>query len=476
MPGHASSSTTSGRRRTARNEPDTAKWPDLARLDRTTATRAASACCSGGRRGTRRGCRPSSASATPDGAPGRARPEQPRDARRSSRAMIARLLAPDGLDADGLKIDFTARTPSGRGAHAPRAGVGHRAPPQLARNCVRRGEGGEARRARDHAHAPSGLRRRHRHDPAERHDRPATPVARADARAAPRSCARRARSCSIDTDDWRVAEPARSGASTSRLKPSSAFPRSTTPTRLDASGEELRAPPTTPLLRATWAGGGARDDRVRPTDARRRGARGGDVAVDGVARAQRPRATSRRRCRERLLASADQLGYIPNASARTLKQQRSRVVGVVVSDLGNQFYARARRRHRAGAARGRLPDAPARRQQRGRRGDRGGADVPRHARAGRDHDAGSAARPRGLLASLGVAVVEVDRRLARVPCDAVVIDNERAAREATAHLLELGHRRVGLLVAETDVDERRRPPPGLPRRARGGGRGRRASR
>ncbi|HWE10369.1 MAG TPA: hypothetical protein VG325_13530 [Solirubrobacteraceae bacterium] len=28
-------------------------------------------------------------------------------------AMLARLLAPDGLDADGLKIDFTARTPSG---------------------------------------------------------------------------------------------------------------------------------------------------------------------------------------------------------------------------------------------------------------------------------------------------------------------------------------------------------------------------
>jgi LacI family transcriptional regulator len=50
----------------------------------------------------------------------------------------------------------------------------------------------------------------------------------------------------------------------------------------------------------------------------------------------------------------------------------------------------------------------------------------------------------------GVAVVEVDRRVADVPCDAVVIDNERGGFDATSHLLDLGHRRIALLVADTD--------------------------
>ena len=36
------------------------------------------------------------------------------------------------------------------------------------------------------------------------------------------------------------------------------------------------------------------------------------------------------------------------------------------------------------------------------------------------------------------------------PCDAVVIDNEEGGRLATALLLELGHRRIALLVADTD--------------------------
>jgi hypothetical protein len=46
-------------------------------------------------------------------------------AREELRRVVHRMLAPDGLDGDGLKIDFTARTPSGRALspHGPGWGI-----------------------------------------------------------------------------------------------------------------------------------------------------------------------------------------------------------------------------------------------------------------------------------------------------------------------------------------------------------------
>jgi LacI family transcriptional regulator len=152
--------------------------------------------------------------------------------------------------------------------------------------------------------------------------------------------------------------------------------------------------------------------------------------------------------RDRLLAAADRLGYVPNASARTLKHAKSRVVGVAVSDLGNQFYALL-----AAGIEQTLRESD---YQMMLLGDNSQSDEEvagvRTFLAMRTP--GVIMTPVGreasaILAAHGTAVVEVDRRLASVPCDGVVIDNVRGARDATAHLLGLGHRRVALLVAKT---------------------------
>jgi hypothetical protein len=61
---------------------------------------------------------------TPEGRPAAVDPTNPR-ARDALRESVAFMLGREGLDADGLKVDFTARTPSGRAlsTHAPNWGI-----------------------------------------------------------------------------------------------------------------------------------------------------------------------------------------------------------------------------------------------------------------------------------------------------------------------------------------------------------------
>jgi LacI family transcriptional regulator len=152
--------------------------------------------------------------------------------------------------------------------------------------------------------------------------------------------------------------------------------------------------------------------------------------------------------RDRLLAAASRLGYVPDASARTLKQHTSRVIGVVVSDLSNQFYANV--------ATGTEQTLRAAGYQMVIVADDNKSDEEMAAahtflalRA-----PGVVMTPLGssaqdFLVSHGVAVVEVDRQLCPSRCDSVVLDNVRGAREATSHLIGLGHRRIAVLVVDT---------------------------
>lgn len=60
----------------------------------------------------------------PDGRPVAVDPSNPRT-RDELRRIVTSMLGPDGIDADGLKVDFTARTPSGRAlsSHGPAWGI-----------------------------------------------------------------------------------------------------------------------------------------------------------------------------------------------------------------------------------------------------------------------------------------------------------------------------------------------------------------
>jgi LacI family transcriptional regulator len=153
--------------------------------------------------------------------------------------------------------------------------------------------------------------------------------------------------------------------------------------------------------------------------------------------------------RQRVLAAADELGYVPHAMARSLRKQVSRSIGVLVSDLRNPFYADLAAgiasRARAHGYTMMLVD------------DQGSVEEELIAA-----EAFVSTRAAGVIVtplSQGVSsyllrqrvpVVEVDRQFSPGECDAVVIDNTSIAQRMTHHLIALGHRKIALLIDETD--------------------------
>ncbi|MFL6026608.1 MAG: LacI family DNA-binding transcriptional regulator [Friedmanniella sp.] len=153
--------------------------------------------------------------------------------------------------------------------------------------------------------------------------------------------------------------------------------------------------------------------------------------------------------RDRVRVAADQLGYVPHAMARSLRQQVSRSLGLAVSDLRNPFYADLA----AGIA-----------AQAGARGytvmlvdDQSSAEDELSAArvVVSSRIAGVILTPvsgavTSYLTSQQVPVVEVGRQLTVGSCDAVLTDEHGLARRLTEHLVTLGHRRIALLLDPSD--------------------------
>lgn len=174
----------------------------------------------------------------------------------------------------------------------------------------------------------------------------------------------------------------------------------------------------------------------------------------GVSRSTASRALSGRGyvaepVREKVLGVARDLGYVPDAMARTLKQQKSRSIGILVTDLRNQFYADlaagASKQAKVGGYTTMLVDDGFSDED-----DETVAEAFVALRVGGVVVTPTSAAVPDYLARHRIPVVEVDRQFASEVNDGVVVDNRAGARSATAHLLGLGHRRIALFIDETD--------------------------
>ncbi len=171
----------------------------------------------------------------------------------------------------------------------------------------------------------------------------------------------------------------------------------------------------------------------------------------------------------RVLAAATQLGYRPNAVARSLRTRRSHTVGVLIPDLNNPLFPPIVRgledrldEHGYVALLGNTDgdDARERRvfdQMRARHVD-GYVLATAHLRNPLLDDAVRA----------GVPVVLMNRIAADYSFPSVTVDNERGVTMAVSHLTSLGHRAIACIAGPARRVDRAVPVPGFP-----GGDGRR---
>lgn len=151
--------------------------------------------------------------------------------------------------------------------------------------------------------------------------------------------------------------------------------------------------------------------------------------------------------REKVLKAAEELGYVPNALARSMVTARTYTIGLVIPDIRNMFFASVARaiEKRAHTENYRLfvcdTDNDMDREEAylqdlyERRVD--GLIVASSAASGHVHKS---------LKRSTAPVVLIDRELRDVPFDTVRTDHEAGAFLATEHLIKLGHRRIGIVV------------------------------
>jgi LacI family transcriptional regulator len=155
---------------------------------------------------------------------------------------------------------------------------------------------------------------------------------------------------------------------------------------------------------------------------------------------------------ERVRAAAASLGYTASAAARALKQQRSKIIGVIAADILDPYFAEMTRGVELEATRHGYVTIIA-------NANRDPEQERTKFRVLREHQASGiifcgsdiegAKGTDALAAEVTAAIAEGTKVIALAPrhfeATRLVIDNERAGNEITRHLLSLGHKDIVFL-------------------------------
>ncbi len=149
----------------------------------------------------------------------------------------------------------------------------------------------------------------------------------------------------------------------------------------------------------------------------------------------------------RVLSAAQELDYRPSRVARSLREQRSRIIGLIISDIQNPFFTAIVRAVEDGAhASGHAVFLCNTDEDEAKETLYIDLMLAEHV-AGVILSSTTGRNPAyNHLIHAGIPAVAIDRRVYNVPLDTVLVDNIGATRRAVEHLIAQGHRRIGAIV------------------------------
>jgi LacI family transcriptional regulator len=173
------------------------------------------------------------------------------------------------------------------------------------------------------------------------------------------------------------------------------------------------------------------------------------VGVMSVSRVVNGTRKVSKKTEEKVRSAIARIGYEPNEAARILKGQRARVLGLIVPELADPFFATCANAIQEAAREGGYMTLMV------ASGHRASVERQQAELMMQRQIAGLIIIPSGLendyllkAKGNGLPIVSLDRPLDNVDTDAVLVDNRDASIKAVEHILNHGHRQVLCIIDE----------------------------
>lgn len=182
-----------------------------------------------------------------------------------------------------------------------------------------------------------------------------------------------------------------------------------------------------------------------------------EVSTATVSRVLTNKPNVRPEVKQRVMDAVRKLGYRPNRVARSLRSNRSNIIGLIVSDIENPFFQQVSRAVEDAALEKGYSVVLCNTDEKPEKEmmylqllyDENAAGVILSPTRQTTEDSSS-------ISALNLPMVVIDRRIKGGEFDNVLTDNVQSANMAVSHLIGQGHRRIGAIIGAGSTTGRER--------------------